>query len=235
MLSNSKKAIIMERINIEAIESLKLSEIDIINRINAGEKELYEILSRRNNQKLYRVIRSYIKDIQEIEDIMQNTYLKAYEKLYQFKNTSKFSTWLIRIGINETLARLREKAKIYTINKHPNYSQAKSILEIPDESQLNPESKIIGEEAKRLLEYVIDSLDTKYRSVYVMKEIEEMSIKDISECLDLSDSNVKVRLHRAKSMLKEKLNSVTIEQEIFEYGNSRCANITDRVMQQILS
>ena len=79
----------MRKINIEAFDNHKISEGDIINRINSGEKELYEILLRRNNQKLYRVIRSYIREIPEIEDIMQNTYLKAYEKLYQFKNTSK--------------------------------------------------------------------------------------------------------------------------------------------------
>ncbi len=74
-----------------------LSDSDIVNKIVAGEKELYEILLRRNNQALYRVIRSYMKEQEEIEDIMQNTYLKAFEKLYQFKHNSKFSTWLIRI------------------------------------------------------------------------------------------------------------------------------------------
>lgn len=212
----------------------RISEQDIIDRIKSGEKELYEILLRRNNQKLYRVIKSYISNTQEIEDIMQDTYLRAYERLYQFKNTSKFSTWLIRIGINVTLARLNEKNKVYSINKYPNHTQINSILEIPDENQLNPESEIIGEEIKKLLEHAVDSLEPKYRVVYIMKEIEGMSINDISECLDLSNVNVKVRLHRARVMVKKQLTLISSKQEIFEFGNSRCDRITNGVMGRIM-
>ena len=224
----------MKRIDIKKINDHAISESDIINRIKNGEKELYEILLRRNNQKLYRVIRSYIKSTHEIEDIMQNTYLNAYEKLSQFKSNSKFSTWLIRIGINEALARLREQAKVFNMDKREDNPQINSILEIPENSQLNPETKIINDEAKKLLEYILDSLDSKYRIVYIMKEIEGMSIKEIADCLHLSKSNVKVRLHRAKAMMKEKLNLVTNQQEIFEFGNSRCDAVTYNVMKKIL-
>ncbi len=224
----------MKRIDIKEINNHTISESDIINRIKNGEKELYEILLRRNNQKLFRVIRSYIKSTQEIEDIMQNTYLKAYEKLSQFKSNSKFSTWLIRIGINEALARLREQAKVFNMDKREDYHQINSILEIPGSSQLNPETKIINDEAKKLLEYILDSLDSKYRVIYIMKEIEGMPIKEIADCLDLSKSNVKVRLHRAKTMMKEKLNLVTNQQEVFEFGNSRCDMVTYNVMKKIL-
>ena len=82
-----------------------LSDFDIIYRILQGEKALYELLLRRNNQKLYRIVRAYLQDGNEVEDVMQNTYLKAYEKLHQFRQNSSFSTWLIRIGINEALAK----------------------------------------------------------------------------------------------------------------------------------
>ena len=84
--------------------------------------------------------------------IPENTYLKAYEKLSQFKSNSKFSTWLIRIGINEALARLREQAKVFNMDKREDYHQINSILEIPDSNQLNPETKIINDEAKKLLD-----------------------------------------------------------------------------------
>ncbi len=219
----------------EAFYDKPLNEEHLINRINSGEKELYEILVRRNNQKLYRVIRSYIKETTEIEDIMQNTYLKAYEKLSQFKNTSKFSTWLIRIGINEALARLREKAKVNHVNQYEDQHHANSILEISGDSQLNPETKIIGDEAKRLLEHILDSLSPDYKVIYVMKEIEGLSIQNISEILDLSKSNVKVRLHRAKITMRAKLKLITKQQELFEFGNSRCDAITALVMKVCLS
>ncbi|WP_223826541.1 RNA polymerase sigma factor [Flagellimonas sp. S3867] len=229
------KAGAMEPIQISNFKHHKLPESEIIKRILSGERELYEILLRRNNQKLFRVIRSYIKDESEVEDIMQNTYLKAFEKLYQFKHSSAYGTWLIRIGINEVLARLKEKDRVVHLYQRPFEAKQNTILEIPDKSQLNPEKRIIRNEAKQLLENAIDSLDTKYRTVYILKEIEEMSINDISDCLKISKSNVKVRLHRAKNTLKEKLYELTNNKEdVFGFGFSRCDNITDKVMAAIL-
>lgn len=225
----------MSVIKMNDLNKHKISESDIIKRILLGEKELYEILLRRNNQKLYRVIRSYIKSDAEIEDIMQNTYLKAFEKLYQFKNRSTYSTWLIRIGINEVLARLNEKNKVINLNYQSINTETPTILEMPDTNQLNPEKKIIRQEAKQLLENSIDALEVKYRTIYMLREIEEMSIKEISECTGISIANVKVRLHRAKNMLKEKLYEYTTNvDELFEFGYNKCDKITDVVMQIVL-
>lgn len=179
------------------------------------------------------MIRSYLKDEAEIEDLMQNTYLKAYAKLYQFKIESSFSTWLIRIGINESLARLKEKGKLYHLSVHSDDSQDNIILEIPDHKQLNPQDKMIQNEAKQLLENAIENLDPKYKSVYIMKEVEEMSLKEIAIALDITVANVKVRLHRSKEMLKEKLYEVTNDKNIFEFGFSRCDRITENVMKNI--
>lgn len=221
-------------IKINNFNNHKISETEIINRIISGEKELFEILLRRNNQKLYRVIRSYITDIAEIEDIMQNTHIKAFEKLYQFKQTATYSTWLIRIGINEALGRLKEKKKVYNLHDKSQNFNTNTILEMPDNNQLNPEKIIINEEAKKILENTIDSLDTKYKTVYILKEIEEMSIKEISQCLNISTSNVKVRVHRAKNILKEKLLEIAENKNIFEFGFRKCDFITDSVMEIVM-
>src|SRR5690606_9929157 len=223
----------MEAININDFNNHKIKETEIIKRILSGEKELYEILVRRNNQKLYRIIRSYLKDDAEIEDIMQDSYVKAFTKLYQFKLESSFSTWLIRIGINESLARLKEKGKLYHLNEQSDNLKSNTILEIPDNRQLNPQDKMVRNETKQILENAIDSLDIKYKTVYVMKEVEEMSLKEIAIALDLTIANVKVRLHRSKEMLKEKLYEVANEKSIFEFGFSRCDRITENVMKRI--
>ena len=127
----------MKAISVIDFKNHKITESEVIERILRGEKELYEILIRRNNQKLFRVIRSYVKDEVEIEDIMQNTYVKAYTKLYQFKLESSFSTWLIRIGINEALARLKEKGRLYHLKETSDSFTNKYISEIPDIKQLN--------------------------------------------------------------------------------------------------
>ena len=223
----------MEAININDFNIHKIKEAEVIKRILGGEKELYEILVRRNNQKLYRIIRSYLQDEAEIEDIMQNSYLKAFTKLYQFKLEASFSTWLIRIGINESLARLKEKGKLYHLNEPSNNLKSNIVLEIPDSKQLNPQEKMIRNEAKQLLENAIDCLDIKYKTVYIMREVEEMSLKEIALALDLTISNIKIRLHRSKEMLKEKLYEVTSDTTIFEFGFSKCDSVTENVMKLI--
>ena len=220
----------MEARNSNALEQHKIGETEIINRVLQGEKELYEILVRRNNQKLYRVIRSYIRNEAEIEDLMQNTYLKAYENLSGFKQASTYATWLIRIGINEALARLREKGKVYNLSEQANYAARNTALQLSDQ-QMNPESKIIQNEAKRMLENAIDSLPLKYKTVYVLREVEGMPIQDISACLNLSVTNVKVRIHRAKNMLKDRLFEQALDQDIFEFGFGRCDRVTEHVMK----
>lgn len=223
----------MEAINITDFDSQKIKEKEVIKRILSGEKELYEILVRRNNQKLYRIIRGYLKEESEIEDVMQETYIKAYTKLYQFKLEATFSTWLIRIGINESLARLKQKGKMIHLNEQSDSFKSNSIREIPDNKQSNPQDKMMQKEAKQILENAIDSLDIKYKTVYIMREVEEMNMNEIAEALDISVSNVKVRLHRSKEMLKEKLYEITHEKDIFEFGFSRCDRITDKVMNAI--
>lgn len=223
----------MEAINISDHSHHKIKESEIIKRILSGEKELYELLVRRNNQKLYRVIRSYLKDETEIEDIMQNSYINAFTKLYQFKLEASFSTWLIRIGINESLARLKEKGKLFHLNESSNDFSKNTVLEIPDKKQLNPQEKMIRNEAKQLLENAIDQLDAKYKIVYMMKEVEEMSLKEIAEALDITLANVKVRLHRSKDMLKDKLYELSNDRDIFEFGFGRCDRITENVLKNI--
>lgn len=223
----------METIGLINRDRQKNGETELIKRILSGEKELYEILVRRNNQKLYRVVRTYLKVEAEIEDVMQNSYLKAFSKLYQFKLNASFSTWLIRIGINEALARLNEKGRIYNFRDGNKEVSKPLILEIPDSAELNPHDKMIRKESKLLLENAIDRLEVKYKAVYIMKEVEEMSIKEISDALEITTSNVKVRLHRAKLMLKDYLYEISADKNVFEFGFSRCDRITEGVMNQI--
>lgn len=222
----------MLAININDYNNHKITETEVIQRILGGEKQLYEILVRRNNQKLYRAVRSYLKEEAEIEDIMQNSYIKAFTKLYQFKLESSFSTWLIRIAINESLARIKERGKVHYLDQQS--ENIKDILlEIPDSKQLNPQNIMIRNESKQILEKTIDQLDVKYKTVYILREVEEMSMKEIAEAMDLTVSNVKVRLYRAKEMIKDSLFEISNDKSVFEFGFSRCDRITENVMKNI--
>lgn len=225
------KTTFMEALHLHNFSSSKLDDATIIKRIIAGEKELFEIILRRYNQTLYRVIRGYLRDTVTVQDAMQNTYLKAYDKLFQFRGHSAFSTWLIRIGINEALLQLRgiRKEQAFYIAQD---TDVERIEQIPDR-QMNPEMLMVNQEGDRLVERAIDRLPEKYRLVYILKEVEGLSNAVIAECLGISDENVKVRVHRANKLLKDELFHLTSDVKVLEFGNSRCDAVVDFVMMHI--
>lgn len=209
----------------------KLPDSKVVQRVLEGEKELFEILLRRYNQRLFRVIRSYIHSEDDARDIMQEAYVKAYLKLQQFNNQSSFSTWLIRIGINEALQSIRKRKRQMT-----NYGVTESlenVFHLPDTNLMNPEKQAITAETRVLVEQAVDLLPEKYRVVFVLHQVEGLSNPEIAECLKLTDSNVKVRLHRAKNLLKEELFKATHDTSIFEFGNHKCDLMVEEVMGRI--
>ena len=201
---------------------------DVVRSVLSGQKERYEILMRRYNGVLYRAIRSFLNDEQEVEDAMQETYLCAYEKLKQYRGEAAFSTWLIRIGINEALKRIRMKKRQLVYSGD---TEEEKYAQIPDTMKRDPENIAIQNETRSQIELAIDSLPEKYRTVFMLREVEGISNEEIASCLDISGVNVKVRLHRAKSLLKETLSPGI---RVFEFGNERCDNLVARVMNRIM-
>lgn len=221
----------MESARINDYRTSQLDDTSVVRRVIAGEKELFEILMRRHNQTLYRVIRGYLRDDDEVRDAMQNAYLKAFDKLYQFHGNAAFSTWLIRIGINEALLRLKDIKRGKVIYMTADDVGAETLNRIPDK-QINAERAMIRQETQQLLERAIDNLPEKYRVIYMMKEVEGMSNQDIAGCLGLTESNVKVRGYRAKTILKDILLEMSTGQ-VFEFGNTRCDAVVNLVMKAI--
>lgn len=198
----------------------------VIQRVLGGERELFEILMRRYNELLYRTLRSYLSVDADVEDTMQDTYVKAYQKLYQFKQEAMFSTWLIRIGINEALQRKRKSEKYKTVAITPE----NDVLQFADLSHMKLENRSINKDTKAFLEKVIDMLPQKYKIVFMLKEVEGMGISEISMGLDLTESNVKVRLHRARNMMRDIILDHTDSEDIFEFGNARCDKVVQGAM-----
>lgn len=211
-----------------------ISDLEVINAVLNGNKNMYEIIMRRYNQRLFRISRSFINDEDEVQDILQDSYIKAYENLSKFENRAAFSTWLIRIVIHETIAR-KNKRKRYTSlssNDENEENNNYKIYSIPSDMQ-NPEEAASNNELKGALEKVIDNLPEKYRTVYVMREIEGMSISETSTGLELTESNVKVRLNRAKEMLRNSLTDIYKDTEVFNFLGSRCDKIVFNVLSRI--
>lgn len=209
----------------------KLPDTEVVQRVLGGEKELFEILLRRYNQRLFRVIRSYIDSEDDVRDIMQDAYVKAYTKLQQFNYQSSFSTWLIRIGINEALQFIRKRKRL--TNNYGKTESLENVFHLPDTNQMNPEKQTINTETRILVEKAVDRLPEKYRVVFMLHQVEGLSNPEIAECLKLTESNVKVRLHRAKQHLKVELFASTHDSSIFEFGNHKCDLMVHNVMQRI--
>lgn len=208
-----------------------LADEEVISRVTHGEKGLYEILMRRYNQTLFRAVRSYLHDDVDVEDAMQETYIKAYTKLDQFKGEAAFSTWLVRIGINEALQQLR-KSRTMHVHSDPDV-RLEQLNQLPDTGQMNPEQRTIQGDNRRVLEQAVDKLPEGYRAVYMLREVEGMNVAEVAHCLSLSEVNVKVRLHRAKSMLKEAIWGQHAEVSAFEFGNTHCDRLVAAVMAKI--
>lgn len=208
-----------------------LADAEVVQRIMDGDKQLFEIIMRRYNQTLFRVIRSYAPTQETAEDILQETYVKAFCKLKQYRQEASFSTWLIRIGINESLMSLRSnKRKLQPSNGE---ADAHKIIQLPDTKYMQPDRIFQSQELKLLIEQAVDQLPQKYKVVFVMHQAEGLSNAEIAACLDLTDSNVKVRLHRAKKLLKEAILHQAGGENIFEFGNERCDRMVKNVMQLI--
>ncbi len=209
-----------------------MDDISVISRVLGGETDLYEIIMRRYNQRLYRVGRSFFRgDDEEIEDVMQFTYIRAFEKLASFENRAAFSTWLIRIFINEALARKRYNGKFISITD--NESLFEDTQPGTKYNMQSPYKISDNKELKELLEMAIDQLPEKYKLVFVMYEIENLSVRETGECLNISESNVKVRLNRARKMLRDHLSSFYKSEEIFSFNLLRCDVIVNNVLNAI--
>ena len=201
-----------------------LSDEEIVARILSGEKQLYESLIRKYNQRLYRIGRSIVNDDNEVEDIMQTAYLNAYVNLAGFENKSSFSTWLTKILINESLLHKKRKIKLEQILIEK--QDVKHHTDTPLTGLMNNELKIV-------LEKSIAVLPEKYRLVFVMREVEEMSTSETMETLNLTESNVKVRLNRAKEMLRDSLSSQYRFSGVYDFHLTRCDRMVNYVMTRI--
>ena len=208
------------------VSTVLLNDEELAERVLKGEKRLFENLMRKFNARLYRIGMSIINDDTQVEDVMQTAYLNAYLHLADFQKKSSFGTWLTRIFINESLLFVKKRQK----QRHASIDTFENVLHIE-----TPLHDLMNNELKIILEKSIASLPEKYRLVFVMREIEEISTSETMEVLNLSESNVKVRLNRAKEMLRIDLGSHYKSAQLYDFHLSRCDRVVNFVMTQINS
>lgn len=204
--------------------TITLSDEALVLKILNGEKHLYETLMRKFNQQLYRIAMSIVNDDREAEDIMQITYLNAYRNLASFTHQSSFNTWLTRILINESLLHRKRNLKLKKTLMESEYN---------DQHTETPLDNLMNKELKIILEKAVATLPEKYRIVFMMREVQGMSTSETMDALDLGESNVKIRLARAKEMLRGELSSYWQPGQLYEFNLVRCDVIVNHVMAKI--
>ena len=211
-----------------------ISDNHVIARVLAGYTDEYEILIRRHNQLLHRSASGILRIEHDIEDVMQEAYIKGYEKLPQFRHEARFSTWLTRILINCALQHL-DKSKRTSMVSIDSLSEKDSFYaEIP-EADTPFEVTAVRDNLKSAIESAISQLPPKYRVVFILREVEQNSVKETAAIVDISEENVKVRLHRARALLKDMLSAEVNGLELFSLHELRCAHIAICVMDHIQS
>ena len=214
---------------LEKARSEGWTDEEIVDRVRGGETALCEIIMRRYNQRLYRVARAIVRDDGEAEDVMQDAYVRAYEHLDQFARRAPFSTWLTRIAVHEALARLRQRNRTQQISDGEH--EGEFVMSLAEPS-LDPEQKASKAELGHLLEEALLALPENFRSVIMLRDVEELSTLETAEALEITEENVKIRLHRGRALARGWLfqRVGARAKDAFPFMGARC----DRVVQKVL-
>lgn len=204
------------------------SDEAVVARVCQGERQMFEILMRRYNQRLFRVARAILHNDADAEDAVQQAYLDAYRHLAQFEGRAAFSTWLTRIAVHEALARKRRRRDRDVGSSDEKYVMAAS-SDIPD-----PERQTYAAQLGTLLEAAIATLPDTYRRVFILREVDGLNTAQTAQRLSVTVATVKTRLHRAKDLLQRKLRDVT-PATACRFDGERCDRLVAAVMNRIIA
>jgi RNA polymerase sigma-70 factor (ECF subfamily) len=179
-------------------ESSELSDDEVVARVRAGEVDLFEVVMRRYNQRLYRTVRAILREEDESVDVMQEAYVNAYAHLAEFSGRAQFSTWLTRIAVHEAFARLRRRRRVEPLDEETGEATMVSLTP-------GPEDHASDGELRGLLESAVDQLPEAFRTTFVLRSVEHLSVTETAEILGIPEETVKTRHHRARERLQAAL------------------------------
>jgi RNA polymerase sigma-70 factor, ECF subfamily len=208
----------------------------LVERIGNGDNAAFESLMRTYNGKLFRIARAILKDDGDAEDALQDAYLEAYRHLDEFRGASELSTWLTRIVVNQALMRLRKekrRSSIVPFRTGVSTDGEGPETQVPDIKSESPSAAAIRGETRRILERRIDELPASFRTVFIMREVEDMSIDEVAESLSISPATVRTRLFRARALLRAALarDIDLATADVFAFAGARC----DRIVAEVLA
>lgn len=205
-----------------------MDDDQVIERVCAGEIELFEVVMRRYNQRIYRTVRSILRDDDEAVDVMQEAYLNAYAHLRDFSGRARFSTWLTRIAVHEAFARLRRRRRLEPLEDSDSEDLMTSQTPGPDE-------RASDGELRALLEEAVDGLPETFRTTFMLRAVEHLSVAETAEVLGIPEETVKTRHHRARERLQNALTERVGEAlpQLFGFHRPRCDKVVASVLARI--
>jgi RNA polymerase sigma-70 factor, ECF subfamily len=213
-------------------------DAEIVERILQRDQGAFEALMRRHNTRLFRVARAILRNDAAAEDAVQDAYLDAYRHLSEFRADAQLGTWLVRIAANHALMRLRKQKRdrvVVPFTTVRDGSREPDEMKIPDNQAESPPSATLRAEVRRILERRIDELPVAFRTVFVMREVEEMSVEETAESLGIPPATVRTRLFRARGLLREALaRDIDVAAgDVFSFAGARCDRIVDAVLGRV--
>lgn len=208
-----------------------VSDAALAHSIVTGEAGAFERLMRQHNRRLFRVARSILRDDAEAEDALQEGYIKAHRAMAGFRGDARLSTWLTRIIVNQALER-RQRFH----NASDAQAEGEAVIEIGVEGvPETPETLAMRNDLRRLIEHSIDDLPEAYRSVFILRAVEGLSVEETAASLGISETNTKVRLLRARARLRESLGQRLgpLLENVFAFDGHRCDRIVSRVCARL--
>jgi len=207
----------------------------LVRAAQAGDNRAFRAILTKYNRRLYRIARGILRNDTEAEDAVQEAYVNAFTHLASFRGDSSLSTWLSRIVMNEALGRLRARRPMAELAEAETPNPAAEIIQFPNTARTDPERTMAQRELLRLVERVTDELPDVYRTVFVTRVIEGMSVEDTAELLDIRIETVKTRLHRARKLVREHLDREIgpVMLDAFPFAGKRCERMTENVMQRL--
>ena len=227
-------------LSIEATVSRRISDtdtdsdVDLAARAANGDEQAFEAIMRRHNRLLFRTARSILKNDAEAEDALQEAYLRAWRALAGFRADAKLSTWLVRIVINESLGRLRRRgAQVIPLDAALDVAGHEPEALMEDDPDQRPDRVAMRAEVRRLMEARIDTLPDAFRTVFMLRAVEELSVEEVAVALEIPEATVRTRFFRARGLLREGL-SRDVDLAIgdaFSFAGARC----DRIVASVLA
>jgi len=210
-------------------------DLDMVRRALARDEAAVRAIIQANNRRLYRLARGILRNDGEAEDVVQETYVRAFTHLESFRGDSSLATWLSRIAMNEALGRLRRQRPGVEWSTLPQGVLEAQIIQFPRAASDDPEKSMAQREIQHVVEHAIDELPEAFRLVFITRVIEGMNVEETADILGLKPETVKTRLHRARAMLRDNVEKKIgpVVMEAFPFAGKRCERLTDAVLKRL--